>query len=344
MNAHGRTWALVLAAGDGTRLASLTTGADGRSTPKQYCSLSGGRSLLGDALARAELLVPKERILVVVARRHAELWRHELAGHPAHNVIVQPENRGTAAGVLLPLVLLHARDPQASVYLVPSDHFVADEPRLAAAARAALGELRAGRHAVTLLGIAPDAPETGYGWILPGAGAGAARRVERFVEKPELAAAHLLLDEGALWNSFLLLARVAPLLELAERRLPGLAFALHAALVAGGDALDLLYADLPSHDFSRHLLQGSEDELRVTPVPHCGWSDLGTPERVLACLDALEARGVRPARASRSQATSPRRAATVPSGAAAARRPAPRAVLDLAHARDRLRTAMPLAI
>src|SRR5262245_29208838 len=75
MNAHGNTWALVLAAGEGTRLASLTTGADGRSTPKQYCSLDGGRSLLGDALARAELLVPRERIVVVVARQHEALWR-----------------------------------------------------------------------------------------------------------------------------------------------------------------------------------------------------------------------------------------------------------------------------
>jgi mannose-1-phosphate guanylyltransferase len=338
MAAHGHTWALVLAAGEGSRLASLTTGLDGRCTPKQFCSLNGGRSLLGDALARAARLVPRERILVVVARQHEALWRHELAGHPAHNVIVQPGNRGTAAGILLPLVVLRARDPQASVYVVPSDHFVADEARLAAAARAALGELRASGHAVTLLGIAPDAPETGYGWILPGpaAGAGAARRVERFVEKPERAAAHLLLDEGGLWNSFLMVAGVDGLLALAERRLPGLAFALHASLVAGGDALDLLYADLPVHDFSKHVLQGGEDELRVLPVPHCGWSDLGTPERVLACLDALEARA----------ATRGRRAGGAPRSTAAARRarPAPRAVLDLAQARDRWLTAMPLAM
>lgn len=335
MAAHGHTWALVLAAGEGSRLASFTTGLDGRCTPKQFCSLNGGRSLLGDALARAARLVPRERILVVVARQHAELWRHELAGHPAHNVIVQPENRGTAAGILLPLVVLRARDPQAAVYVVPSDHFVADEVRLAAAARAALGELRAGRHALTLLGIEPDAPETGYGWILPGPAAGATRRVERFIEKPERAAARLLLDEGALWNSFLLLARVDGLLALAERRLPGLAFALHASLVAGGDALELLYADLPTRDVSRDVLQGSEDELRVSAVPHCGWSDLGTPERVLACLEALEARaamrGAR-ARGSRQRAGAARRA-----------RPAPRAALDLAQARDRWRTAMPLA-
>jgi mannose-1-phosphate guanylyltransferase len=341
MAAHGHTWALVLAAGEGSRLASLTTGLDGRCTPKQFCSLNGGRSLLGDALARAARLVPRERILVVVARQHEALWRHELAGHPAHNVIVQPENRGTAAGILLPLVVLRARDPQAAVYVVPSDHFVANEARLAAAARAALGELRAAGHAVTLLGIEPDAPETGYGWILPGAaaagaGARAARRVERFVEKPERAAAHLLLDEGALWNSFLLLARVDGVLALAEQRVPGLAFALHAALVAGGDALELLYADLPVHDFSRHLLQDAEDVLRVLPVPHCGWSDLGTPERVLACLDELEAR----AAMFSPRGCNPLRRA----GAARRARPAPRAVLDLTQARDRWRTAMPLAM
>ena len=62
-----KNWAIVLAAGDGTRLRDLTT-RDGVSTPKQFCSLAGGRSLLGDALARAARVVPRKRVVVVVAR------------------------------------------------------------------------------------------------------------------------------------------------------------------------------------------------------------------------------------------------------------------------------------
>src|SRR5574341_1084165 len=92
-------WAIVLAAGDGTRLRELTG-----DVPKQFCRLAGERSLLALALARAGRVAARERTLVVVAERHRRWWAGELAGHPAENVLVQPENRGTAAGILLPLL------------------------------------------------------------------------------------------------------------------------------------------------------------------------------------------------------------------------------------------------
>ena len=94
---------IVLAAGDGTRLQELTT-RNGIATPKQYCSLRGGGSLLGDALARAARCVPRKRVLVVVAEEHRRFWERELVDFPAENVVVQPRNRGTAAGILLPLM------------------------------------------------------------------------------------------------------------------------------------------------------------------------------------------------------------------------------------------------
>src|SRR5262245_54650103 len=150
-----RSWALVLAAGDGTRLRELTT-RDGHATPKQFCSLRGGGSLLSGALARAARCVPRKRILVVVAEEHRRFWEPELADLPADDVVVQPKNRGTAAGILLPLLTVLERDPEARLAILPSDHFVAREHVIAESLRLALASLEEGSGGMTLLGITPD--------------------------------------------------------------------------------------------------------------------------------------------------------------------------------------------
>jgi mannose-1-phosphate guanylyltransferase len=282
-----QTWAIVLAAGEGTRLAELTR-RGGTSTPKQYCSLDGGPTLLGEALARAARLAPKRRTLVIVAEEHRAFWTRELADHPAENIVVQPRNKGTAAGILLPLLTLLERDPTARVALFPSDHHVAREEVLEFSLLLALHALDDAGVGLTLLGIVPDAPETGYGWIVPGERAGLLRRIERFVEKPAAPLASELMARGAVWNSFLLAANGEALLALYEQRLPALLAAFLATFAAGPagrwSRLARLYEGLAPNDFSRDVLQGNERELTLELVPACGWTDLGTPERVAACL------------------------------------------------------------
>jgi mannose-1-phosphate guanylyltransferase len=102
-------WALVLAAGEGSRLRALTT-TNGVAVPKQFCSLQGGPSLLQEALHRAEAVAPRTRICTIVAEQHRRWWQGPLWALPSQNIIVQPENRGTAAGLLLPLLHIEARD------------------------------------------------------------------------------------------------------------------------------------------------------------------------------------------------------------------------------------------
>ena len=282
---RSRRWAVVLAGGEGARLAGITTLSHGRQVPKQYWSLRGGASLLKDTLARAERVVPPERTLVVVAREHREHWQRELMGHPARNILVQPANRGTAAGLLLPALTILSRDPGATMAVLPSDHFVAHEGVLGRALVDALARAAASRKLV-LLGMAPDSPETQYGWILPEGDEDTAP-VRAFVEKPVEDLACALFERGALWNSFILAANVQALIERAHRSLSWLTQALQGALRSGDPAvLEELYNRLPSHDFCRDVLQGVEAGLLVHRVPPCGWTDLGTPERVAACLDA----------------------------------------------------------
>src|SRR5262249_46375911 len=136
---HG--WAIVLAAGDGTRLRRLTTGRDGVTTPKQYCSLRGGKTLLDQAIERGARAVGRRRGVTVVAEQHRFWWSRSLSHSPAGGVVVQPRNRGTAPGILLPLLSILRRDPEARVLILPSDHFVEDESILGHASRQAMTEL-----------------------------------------------------------------------------------------------------------------------------------------------------------------------------------------------------------
>lgn len=287
-------WVVVLAGGSGTRLAALTSDGRGGSVPKQYCSLVGGRSLLGDALVRGGQLVSRKRVVTVVARQHERFWRRELLGSPQQNVVVQPQNRGTAAGILLPLLAIIGRDPQAQVTLMPSDHFVADEAALAGALRVAQRSVDHNQDRVLLVGIEPDGPEVDYGWILPGACEGAVRAVREFVEKPNRNIALDLLKAGAVWNSFLMVGSAVAILQLYAERLPDLLAAfVEAELDSDPSNAERLYGNLGDADFCRDLLTGSESRLGLCVAPACGWTDLGTPARVAQCaLPLMRTKGI----------------------------------------------------
>jgi mannose-1-phosphate guanylyltransferase len=287
-------WALVLAGGDGRRLQGLTTTRNGLAIPKQFCSLEHGPSLLRDAIARAAAVVAPERICAVVAAQHRRWWTGQLADLEARNIIVQPRNRGTAVGMLLPLLTLLERDPRARIIVLPADHHVRDEARLARALRYAAAPPAADWASILLLGLEPTTPDSQLGYIIPRRLAARPHlAVEHFVEKPDSARAQRLLEQGALWNTFIMAADAQSLLELFERRCPDIVVDMREALrgAQGGtdapEALAALYETLPDLDFSRAILQGQEQHLRVLPIADCGWSDLGTPQRVAEALDAL---------------------------------------------------------
>jgi mannose-1-phosphate guanylyltransferase len=294
MSDSDHLWALVLAAGDGRRLQGLTTTPDGVAIPKQFCSLERGPSLLRDAIARAATVAAPERICAVVAARHRRWWTAQLADLEPDNVIIQPQNKGTAVGMLLPILTILERDPQARIIVLPSDHHVRDEGRLTRALRYAAAPPVAQWAKILLLGLEPTTPDSQLGYIVPRrVQVRAHHPVDRFVEKPDLDGARRLLAQGALWNTFIIAADAAALLELFERRCPDIVRSMRAVLLAArrgkdrAEALVELYQRLPDLDFSRSILQGQERYLRVLPIPDCGWSDLGTPERVAEALDAL---------------------------------------------------------
>lgn len=283
-------WALVLAAGDGSRLKSLTTGPSGTAVPKQFCSLFDGPPLLHEALRRAYALTAAARTCAVVAEQHRQWWADALVTLPADNIIVQPANRGTAVGILLPLLRILARDPDAQLLLLPSDHLVLQESVLADSLGAALKQLSRRPRETLLMGIEPDDADPQLGYIVPGErDCRGALSVARFVEKPDLAETRELIRAGALWNAFIVVSSAAALLERFQARIGPIVCALQAALECERDypgcrALATMYEALPNVDFSRDIVAGQEDVFRVLAVPKCGWSDLGTPQRVEQAL------------------------------------------------------------
>jgi mannose-1-phosphate guanylyltransferase len=260
-------------------LHSLTRNHRGIAVPKQYCSLQGGASLLADTLGRANAVAPRERLCAVVADQHRQWWANGmLDGVPDSNIFVQPHNRGTAHGILFPLVKIAARDPQATVILLPADHHFKDEETIAATLRRAAVLATANSEAVHLLGVQPEAPDTELGYILPSFSARQrSRRIVRFIEKPRPGQARRLVELGALWNIFIIAASIRTLLTLYS---PTFDATIAAMRDADGRDLEELYRTLPHIDFSRDILEGNEAKLRVLTVPRCGWTDLGTPDRI----------------------------------------------------------------
>jgi mannose-1-phosphate guanylyltransferase len=187
-----------------------------------------------------------------------------------------------------------ARDPDARIALLPSDHYVRDEQVLAAALQLAVQALETKVDEIILLGIHPEKTDPDLGYIVPGsAGESGISPVERFVEKPHKSLARRLIKAGALWNAFILTGRVRTFLELFLMRHSKIVARMQSAIAHDtdcvGDACEIAdaYRQLPVIDFSRHVLPGAERMLGVTKVDRCGWSDIGTPTRLLETLQSL---------------------------------------------------------
>jgi mannose-1-phosphate guanylyltransferase len=297
MVAGSHVWVVVLAGGDGVRLAPFTMDRNGRSIPKQYCSLNGGDALISEALRRAYTLVPIDRACVVVAQKHCEFWLEALIDMPWSNVIVQPENRGTANEILLATLTIRNRDPQATILFMPSDHFVLDEELFVADLKEAAdcGALSFGE--LTLIGMEPETADPDLGYIVADSAiSDRTRRVVQFIEKPGAQRARVLCSQGALWNTLIFIARVDVLVRLLELSFPGIVESMLKAMVLAGigrprsSSLTALYEDLPTIDFSKAVLQGNEGTLRVTRSRTCGWTDLGDARRVALALQSVRPR------------------------------------------------------
>jgi mannose-1-phosphate guanylyltransferase len=294
-------WGIVLAGGEGKRLQPFIRACLGCERPKQYCAFIHNRSMLRHTIQRTERIIPPERLLTVVIHPHLRYVREQLSDRPAETIVVQPSNRETAPGVLLPLLHIQQRDPQAIVAILPSDHFILEEDSFMAVVESAAAFVSNHPEYPVLLGVEPRRPEVEYGWIELGSAIGRHQdtevyQVNRFWEKPNLEQASALYSKGCLWNTMVLVVRATALLELFERLTPALMKlfeSIKATLASpeGAEALQKVYAELSPINFSQAILAPTPHRLGVVRVSGVYWSDWGDPTRLQQDLAHFGLRG-----------------------------------------------------
>jgi mannose-1-phosphate guanylyltransferase len=299
-DAIAKTWAVVLAGGDGCRLKPLVQRLFGEDRPKQYVPLLGPSSLLKQTLDRLGRLIPPERTLVVSQYDHTRYLDRELCDVAAPRVLLQPENRGTGTAVLFAAHTIRRYDPEAVVAVFPSDHYIREEEVFLAHVSEVTAFVERRPERLVLLGARPTAPEPEYGWVRPGAALGETSdgpicRVQGFLEKPEPESAQRCMSTGWLWNTFAFVTSLPTLLDAGHEFLPDVDDRLNLIAAFSGSrheswAVRQAYSLIQSRDFSRGVLERCPTWLSVSRLPHLMWSDLGTPRRVVGIASSLPVR------------------------------------------------------
>ncbi|MEO6779758.1 MAG: sugar phosphate nucleotidyltransferase [Bradyrhizobium sp.] len=294
-DSHSHHWGVILAGGDGQRLLPLTRRIAGDDRPKQFCAIMDGATLLRQTRRRVSRMLTPWRTLLALTRTHERFYADEVAGLPSSSLLIQPCNRGTAPAILYSLMRVREMDPGAIVAFFPSDHHFTDDEALASDIAAAFAAAAFRSESVVLLGITPESPEVGYGWIEPGAILTSQLgdriyQVNRFWEKPSTDLALSLMERGCLWNSFIMVGHVCAFLRLIRHTLPHLVESFECIRPSFGttaerNALSDLYSEIDATCFSQRVLSAHPYALAVLCGKGLGWSDLGEPSRVFSVLE-----------------------------------------------------------
>jgi mannose-1-phosphate guanylyltransferase/mannose-6-phosphate isomerase len=267
---------VILAGGSGTRLWPVSR----RARPKQFCRLLGDDTLfqatvrrLEDAGCAAPIVMTHNDYRFTVAEQLVEI------GSRGQRIFLEPEGRNTAASIAVAVAAIMKEDPDRLMLVAPSDHAVSDPMALERALGHAAPIARSGE--IVLFGVAPDRPETGFGYIeaeLSGDGDTGAP-IRAFVEKPDLDAAQAMITEGRhLWNAGVFLFKAARMHAALKEHAPETLAVAEKALATTVLDLDFLrlgaaFASAPEISIDHAVMEAAAGY--VVPL-EAGWSDLGS--------------------------------------------------------------------
>ena len=281
-------YSVIIAGGKGTRFWPLSRAE----RPKQLLKILSDRSLIDETAERVQAVTQSSRTLVVTVAEQVDAMRKELRALPRHNFIAEPQGKNTAPCIGLAALEVLRRDPDGVMIVLPADHWVADVKAFQRTLKAAV-ELAVRQDRLITIGIRPDYPETGYGYIMKGKLTSGAKpasfQVKRFTEKPAVALAKKLVRQGSLWNSGIFIWKAATIIELLNRYQPEIGARLRAIDKAangkslGNPNLKLRaviareYKKMPSISIDYAVLEKAGAEGRVLTVEaDFGWSDVGS--------------------------------------------------------------------
>jgi mannose-1-phosphate guanylyltransferase len=276
-------YAVIMAGGVGTRLWPRSR----ESHPKQLLHLMGDGTMIQNTVARLQPLVPPERILIVTNETQVPGVRDQIPSIPDHNIIAEPFGRNTAPCIGLAATILNKRDPNAVMIVLPADHWIENVREFQNRLRVGLDVAQA-KHGLVTLGIQPNRPETGYGYIqwkedpkeLEQFAEQNVRTVRTFAEKPDRTTAQRFLESGDfLWNSGMFIWRTDVILGEFERYLPD----MHKQLCDLGAPVERVPDAAELEQVYRHIVPisidyGIMEKAKNVFVLSCdfGWSDVGS--------------------------------------------------------------------
>ncbi len=273
--------AVIMAGGSGTRFWPKST----RKHPKQFLNLFGDQTMLQTTANRIKELIPAERLWVITNDRYVNLVKKQLPEVPQKNIIGEAVAKNTAPCVALAASLIQEEDPDATLAILPADHLVRDPEEFRQVLKAANSKAREGDNLVTI-GIEPNRPETGYGYIEFDTEQSEThqekeiRKVKQFREKPDLQTAQQFIGLGNfLWNSGMFVWSAETILGEFKKHLPEISEHIDALTPAIGskmqkEAIDQFYHASPSISIDYGIMEQS-DSVYVVPGSF-GWSDVGS--------------------------------------------------------------------
>jgi len=288
-------YALIMAGGTGSRLWPRSR----TQHPKQFLDITGDLTMLQQSQHRLLPLIPIERTLVATNRQYVEIVARQLPHIPPENILGEPVGRGTAAAIGLAAVHLRKRAPEALMAVLTADHLIKKTDTFRQVLQAA-ADIASEDWLVTL-GITPNYPETGYGYIERGeflgmVGEFEGYRVERFVEKPDLARAETYVSTGNYaWNSGMFIWKVRRILEEMERHMPEMYAGLleietSLSTSEADETLSKIFPTLPAQTIDYGIMEKAE---RVAMLPvDIGWHDVGSWSAVYDVLPRDKANNV----------------------------------------------------
>jgi mannose-1-phosphate guanylyltransferase len=265
-------YAVILVGGKGKRLQPLST----HSRPKAFlCVTRDGKTMFHKTVDRISRLIPRKDIVVVANSRHAALVRKNFPGIRKDNLLLEPVSRNTAPAIALAALALKDRSADAIMVVLPSDHYITREGAYLEALRSAVSFVKRNRRSIVTLGVRPNYPATGYGYIKLKAQSSKLKgicKVEKFTEKPDIKTAERFTRSGLyLWNAGMFVFGVREILKNFEDFTPQI---LRAFTAPDGGKIRQRYKNLPDISIDYAVMENSRDIYCARG--RFGWKDIGS--------------------------------------------------------------------